>query len=109
MHPELQQLRQLVLSYERDPLHKITKEHQTLRMACVVKFGSEAVVQVVNSVCQQMWEERTCQFAVFVAKKPSSPSPQEKKKSSTEPVRLVRPKKTSTTHRKGFRVSTHRK
>jgi len=109
MHPDLQALRNHVLSYERDPLHKITKEHQALRMACVVKFGSEAVVQVVNSVCQQMWEERICLLSAVPANVTSSPKALAVRESSTERVKRAKPKKTSTTRRRGFRKSTHRK
>jgi len=80
-------------------------------MACVVKFGSEAVVQVVNSVCQQIIDERGIQTCCYVqnVSPPLLPSAIVESKSSTERVKRAKPKKTSTTRRRGFRVSTHRK
>lgn len=106
MEANLTYLRREVMKYEKDPLHKITQHHIQLRTACVMKFGQEAVREVVASVCQELLP---CRLAIY-AKKQSPPEVvKEKKKSSSPPAKSVKGKKTSTTSRMGHRNLTPRR
>ena len=78
-------LRRTILSYEKDPAHKITQAHIKLRMECVVKYGSQAVRDVVSSVCAELLEARICLFAERV-KTQSLAVVAKKRKSSSERV-----------------------
>ena len=105
----MQKLRQLVLAYERDPKHVITQAHIAERQRCVIVYGSDAVQQVLREVYQQLLEERQCQSSATSASAMSVPSVHEKKQSISGRARNAKHKKTSTTHRRGFRLSTHRR
>lgn len=107
MEANLTYLRREVMKYEKDPNHTITQHHIALRMACVVKFGAEAVRQIVSEVCQQLLEARQCSFAH--AKKPLSPEVVKAKKSSSGLARNAKPKKTSITSRLGYRGINRRR
>lgn len=104
----MQKLRELVLAYERDEKHVITQAHVAERQRCVIKYGGEAVREFLKTVYSELLEERTCYFAEH-AKKPLCQEPTiAPRKSNSEHVKRVKHKKTSTTHRRGFRLSTHR-
>lgn len=105
----MQKLRELVLAYERDEKHVITQAHIAERQRCVIEYGGEAVRAFINTVYAELLEERSCQFAVSDAKKPLSPSTPEARKSTSERAKPVKHKKTSSSRRRGFRVSTHRR
>lgn len=99
---ELERLRKTILAYEKDPNHTITQSHIKLRMECVVKFGQQAVRDIVSSVCQELLEKRQCLY-VERAKTQSSDGVAKKKKSSSALAKPVPNKKTSTTSRLGHR------
>lgn len=108
MEANLTYLRREVMKYELDPNHTITQHHIRLRMSCVVKFGAEAVREVVASVCKELLEDRICYFAER-AKKPSVPEVAKAKKSSLERAKFARNKKTSTTSRMGHQIQHGRR
>lgn len=107
----MQKLRQLVLDYERDPNHVITQAHIAERQRCVIKYGGEAVREFLKTVYQELLDERRVEpcYCVERANVQSLAEAQSPRKSISERAKPVKHKKTSTTHRRGFRVSTHRR
>lgn len=106
MEANLTYLRREVMKYEVDPLHQITENHIKLRSLCVVKFGSEAVREVVASVCQELLP---CRLATFARKQSRPEVVNERKKYSSPRVKNAGGKKTSTTSRMGYRNLTPRR
>jgi len=107
MDKDLVSLYREVMKYERDPKHTITQKHIDLRMNCVIKFGSQAVREVVASVCKELLEARLCSFAH--ARRSLSQEVVKVKKSSSERAKPVRNKKTSTTSRMGHQIQHGRR
>jgi hypothetical protein len=107
----MEKLRQLVLAYERDEKHVITQAHIAERQRCVITYGGEAVREFLKTVYAELLQERRIPpcSSVENVKKPLSEAREEKRKSTSGLARNAKTKKISTTHRRGFRVSTHRR
>ena len=107
----MEKLRQLMLAYERDEKHAITKEHIAERQRCVIAYGSEAVQQLVREVCQEIINERRLQPCYFAenAKKPLSHVQAAPRKSTSAHARSAKPKKTSSSRLKAYRKSAPRR
>lgn len=55
---ELMYLKREVKAYEKDPSHKITPHHVSLRQKCVVMYGGEVVRAVIKEVYEELFRER---------------------------------------------------